>query len=174
MENVVSIDRESNEYFQTGWSRPFDIGDARLSNIRALDSIDRTPHADDTRFYPFNWGVIIERRLKKVIVWDFCIDSVQKLRNLQLLEQVKKHIFIILQNIMPEHVGHESFLLEDSSNRWMVYKGNSYSEFSIGVLVEHEDDARAWMGSDMLPNLIYEVIRSLYINNGEIKTPLTA
>ncbi|MBL4636206.1 MAG: hypothetical protein JKY56_20265 [Kofleriaceae bacterium] len=170
---VININRNSDGYFQSGWSRVFDSSAKPLSVLRDVESIKTTKHPEDLRFYPFTWGVIIERRLNQSVIWDVCINVVQKITDVVILERVKKHVFVILKSLIPEYTA-EPILLNELENKWVVYSGSSYSEITIACNIDNEDAARLWMGEKMIPQCINEVVSSLYIKQNYKKTPLTA
>jgi hypothetical protein len=173
MRSVVSINRESDGYFQSGWSRVFDSTEKSLAVLRDVKNIKATKHPEDLRFYPFTWGVIIERRLNQSVIWDVCINVVQKITDAVILERVKKHVFVILKSLIPEYT-YEPILLDELDRKWVVYSGSSYSEITIACNIDNEDAARLWMGEQMIAKCINEIVGSLYIKQNYKKTPLTA
>jgi len=174
MTDIVSINQESLEYFKSKWSRVFNPEDTALGNLRDIKKIKPTEHPDDLRYYPFTWGLVIERRLKNLVIWDICLNGVQKIVNTITIEQVKKHIFVLLKNVIPEYTDEEPILFNELKQKWVVYQGTQFSEITIGFKIENEEDAREWMGKKMLSLLIDEVIQALYINQSMKKNPLTA
>jgi len=174
MTNIVSIDKESLEYFKSKWSRVFNPNDHQLKTLRNIEKIKPTKHPEDLRYYPFTWGLVIERRLNRLVIWDICLNEVQKIVNSKIVEQVKSHIFVLLKNLIPEYTDEEPIMFDELSEKWVVYPGATFSEITISFKIEDEEAAREWMGAKMLATLINEVQQALYINQSMKQTPLTA
>lgn len=174
MTKIVSIDKGSLEYFESKWSRIFNPNDKQLRTLRNIGKIKHTKHPEDLRYYPFTWGVVIERRLNRLVIWDVCLNVVQKVVNTTTVEQVKRHIFVLLKNYIPEYTDEEPIMFDELSKKWAVYPGATFSEITISFRIEDEEAAREWMGAKMLSVLINEIQQALYINQSIKKTPLTA
>jgi len=174
MAQIIDINKEGIEYFNSEWSKVFNPNDIELRSLRQPSKIKPTKHPEDLRYYPFTWGVVIERRLSQLVIWDICLNKVQKISSSTVVEQVKSHIFVLLKNIIPEYTDEEPIMFNELSSKWVVYPGAKFSEITVGFKIEDEDIARKWMGSVMLASLVNEVLQAIYISQNDKKTPLTA
>lgn len=174
MDKIVSIDKKKIDYFQSNWSREFRKEDEVLANIRGLNNIKPTKHAADLRYYPFTWGIIVERRTIDSILWDICLHRVQKITNAQTIRQVKKHIFVILEKLIPDYTDEEPIYFSEKLDTWAVYPGATFSEITVAFRAEKEESARQWMGEVMIATVIGQVLEALYIHQNIEQTPLTA
>mgnify|MGYP003385773258 FL=1 len=174
MTKIISINKQSEDYFQANWSRVFSKEDMKIVGLRNLEGIKETKHADDLRYYPFTWGVIIERRMELSVIWDVCLYQVNKVKNALTIEQVKKHIFVILEKLIPEYTDEEPIYFNAMKRKWVVYPGATFSEITVAFKVENEDAARQWMGEVMIAKILDQVQQALYIPQDSQKSPLTA
>lgn len=171
---VLSINKQSVDYFQASWSRVFSKDDKKIATLRCLDGIKKTKHADDLRYYPFIWGVIIERRMESSVIWDICFYKVSKIKSAVTLEQVKKHIFVILEKLIPEYTDEEPIYFNAMKRKWGVYSGATFSEITVAFKIENEEAAREWMGRVMIAKILDQVQQALYIHQDTQRAPLTA
>lgn len=115
--------------------------------------------------YVFPWGHIVERRIERVIAWEFCFDALLRRdhshhRGLQELQRV---LFDRLVQDLPEWVETDLLSLASLDTGWRIYPGMTLGGFTVVAHFYWEDDARRWVADTLMTARLPEFIAAAVV-----------
>ncbi len=137
-------------------------GRCRMTNDKSSSPMKEYANAEG---FEYSWGHILERRVDKYIVWDFCFSHLltHYHRNGKRLHDLQRAFFSSLEKTVPITT-YDIVPVLSMEEGWKIIPCSTVGAFTMVVHFTQEKAAREWAAYDLLCEAIPKIIKELQDN----------